>query len=227
VQGLNPAYIPILQNISPGEIQHFENAQNFSRTLVRQWLKTYKFKYWSTHSSTGYPVTEQDKEDRADTIAANLCRHSDWLTHGRSIRIKDLEDMRLQIYNYSKDNEELCEAIERYYNLLRLTFDKTGIYKIFETPNSQVYQSITQVIPSSPSMPQGSIPEYASADLTCPQCQAVYKIQLNLKEGVSLQKDHEPYPKNDVFICKRCTTPVNVSTLRMQFEAQTGFKLVI
>ena len=39
---LNPAYIPILQNISPGEIQHFENAQNFSRTLVTKWLKTYK-----------------------------------------------------------------------------------------------------------------------------------------------------------------------------------------
>jgi ClpP class serine protease len=33
---LNPAYIPILQNISPGEIQHCENAQAFSRTLVRE-----------------------------------------------------------------------------------------------------------------------------------------------------------------------------------------------
>ena len=225
--GLNPAYIPILQNISPGEIQHFENAQNFSRTLVRQWLRTYKFKYWSTHTSTGLPVSDKDKDDRADNIAANLCRHSDWLTHGRSIRIKDLENMRLQIFNYSEDNAELCEAIERYYTLLRLTFDKTGIYKIFETPNSQVYQSITQAIPSNPSVPIGQAPEYAAADITCPQCQAMFKIQLNLQENIKLQKGFEPYPKNDVFICRRCTAQIDVSSLRMQFEAQTGLKLII
>ena len=34
---LDIAYIPILQNISPGEIQHCENAQSFSRTLVTNW----------------------------------------------------------------------------------------------------------------------------------------------------------------------------------------------
>ncbi|HPB57805.1 MAG TPA: hypothetical protein PLL49_04785, partial [Bacteroidales bacterium] len=78
---LNPAYIPMLQNISPGEIQHFENAQNFSKTLVTKWLSKYKFKYWEKHSSTGKEVTQIDKENRAEEIATKLCKHSDWLTH--------------------------------------------------------------------------------------------------------------------------------------------------
>ena len=41
---LNPAYIPILQNISPGEIQNCENIQCFSKHLVTEWLAQYKFK---------------------------------------------------------------------------------------------------------------------------------------------------------------------------------------
>ena len=39
---LNPAYIPILQNISPGEIQKCENVQSFSKRLVTDWLIKYK-----------------------------------------------------------------------------------------------------------------------------------------------------------------------------------------
>lgn len=224
--GLNPAYIPILQNISPGEIQHFENAQNFSRTLVRQWLKTYKFKYWETHKSTGLPVTEEEKESRADEIASNLCRHSDWLTHGRSIRINDLEAMRLKISNYT-EHPELEQAIERYYNLLRLTFEKTGIYKIFETTDSQIYQSIAQVIPAAPSIPSNGTPEHAITDITCPQCQSHYKVQFNLKEGVRLQEGCEPYPKNGVFLCKTCAAHIDISSVRLQFEAQTGLKVIL
>jgi len=36
---LNRAYIPILQRISPGEIQNAENALSFAKVLVKDWLK--------------------------------------------------------------------------------------------------------------------------------------------------------------------------------------------
>jgi ClpP class serine protease len=39
---LNRAYIPILQGISPGEIQAAQNAMKFSRVLVGEWLAKYK-----------------------------------------------------------------------------------------------------------------------------------------------------------------------------------------
>src|SRR6267143_264696 len=88
---LNPAYIPILQNISPGEIQNCINARLFSQELVREWLVKFKFKFWEKHSTTGKDVTLTEKRERAAEIAEALCNHSKWLTHNRSIRKEDLE----------------------------------------------------------------------------------------------------------------------------------------
>jgi len=224
---LNPAYIPMLQNISPGEIQHFENAQNFSKTLVTNWLSKYKFKYWDTHSSTGLQVTLKDKQDRAHEIADKLCKHSDWLTHGRSIRIKDLEEMRLLITDYSKELE-LNDAIERYYTLLRMTFDMTGIYKIFETCNSQIYQSLSQATPPPAiPIPQGNgSPQAVEMNYVCPKCQSNYKIQMDLNKPLPLREGAIKYPENDIFICKNCGNNINIGPIRLQFEAQTGLKVV-
>jgi 7-keto-8-aminopelargonate synthetase-like enzyme len=131
-----------LLNISPGEIQHCENAQNFSKTLVTDWLKQYKFKFWNEHSD-GRPVTEQEKEKRAEEIASALCNQGRWLTHGRSIKIDDLtQELRLQITDYSQ-TPDLADAINRYYILLQMSFDaNNGIYKIYETPESQIYRTL-------------------------------------------------------------------------------------
>lgn len=221
---LNPAYIPILQSISPGEIQHFENAQNFSKILVKNWLSAYKFKYWENHSSTGKPVTQQEKENQADVIANKLCKHSDWLTHGRSIRISDLERMGLKIRNYGSE-PELHEAIDRYFTLLRMTFDLTGIYKVFETCCSQIYQSISQaVIPQVP-IPRNVKPKLAHANFVCPKCSTQYKIQLNFEKNVNITPGSVQYPKNDNFVCPNCNTQTNLSSMRLQLEAQTGLKV--
>jgi hypothetical protein len=224
---LNPAYIPVLQNISPGEIQHCENAQNFSRTLVTNWLKSYKFKYWDTRTTSGQKVTDEYKEKRAKEIADKLCKHSDWLTHARSIRIADLEQMKLQISDYSK-NIKLAEAIDRYYTLLRMTFDMTGIYKIFETKDSQIYQSVSQAIP--PSIPvQNKIKEEissASVNFMCQKCGNSYKIQLNLKSNTPTEKGAILYPKDDMFVCPNCSTQTNLVPLRLNLEAQTRLKVI-
>lgn len=39
---LNKAYIPILQSVSPGELQNAENSLEFAKILVRDWLVRYK-----------------------------------------------------------------------------------------------------------------------------------------------------------------------------------------
>jgi ClpP class serine protease len=82
---LNKAYLPILQGISPGELQSAQNALDFAKVLVTDWLAQFKFKDWVKHSSTQQPVTGAEKKQRAKEIAEILCDHRRWLTHGKSI----------------------------------------------------------------------------------------------------------------------------------------------
>ena len=126
---LNRAYVPILQNISPGELQHAQNALDFASDLVTEWLATYKFRDWNTCKSSGDPVTPELRRERAKEIAAQLRDHNRWKTHGRSIKIADLRQMGLLVTDYSK-LPDVCDAIRRYYTLLQMTF-ASNIYKLF------------------------------------------------------------------------------------------------
>lgn len=214
---LEIGYIPILQNISPGEIQHCENAQNFSKILVTKWLKEYKFKFWQVHESSGTPVTPQDKQERANDIAKLLCNHNHWLTHGRSIKMEDLRAMRLKITDYT-EHAALNEAITRYYTLLRMSFE-TNIYKIYETPFSQIYRSINQ----NPIKPQDIIqnmPNPLTVNLVCNKCKGESKLQLNLDKIFPQKTDHILFPQNNKFKCPHCGSESDILGLRQQFEAQ-------
>lgn len=221
---LNPAYFPMLQQISPGEIQHCENAQKFSKLIVTEWLENYKFKFWKKHSS-GDPVTVEERHKRAEEIAIKLCSQSHWLTHGRSIKINDLEELRVKITNYSKD-PDLNDAITRYHTLLRMTFEDTAMYKLFETIDTQ----ISRFVPSANVPPQNTSIKnlkVVKVDFNCPQCKTKYTIQANLNEQSPIDEGCVPYPiENDVFKCPKCEKETNVSKARIQIEAQTGKKLV-
>jgi hypothetical protein len=222
---LNPAYIPILQNISPGEIQHCENAQAFSRTLVSEWLKTYKFSHWDTHTSTGRAVTLEEKEERAKKIAEALCRHKDWLTHARSIKIDDLQKLGLEIINYSK-MPELNDAITRYYTLFSMAFDMTNIYKIIEIPESQIIRHIisNEPVPTPQGDPQ--IGNIAEINFVCPRCKKPMKIQANLMTHSDLNPELIPFPADNILRCPNCGLENNLMPIRLQIEAQTGKKIV-
>lgn len=221
---LNPAYIPILQSISPAEIQHSKNAQDFSKKLVRKWLSEYKFRTWETHSSNGNPVTNKEKHLRADQIASALCKHGNWLTHGKSIRLDDLEELRLKITNYEA-NSDLSDAIDRYFTLLQMTFDMTGIYKLYETIESQIYSFTKQGAPIKQKPGKQDI-DTVIIDFQCPKCKVVSKIQAVFKKGVPLQKGTIPFPKNNIFVCPNCETKTPLTPLRLDIESQTGKNII-
>jgi hypothetical protein len=52
------------------------------------------------------PVTNEERYARAKEIAEALCSQSKWLTHGRSIKIDDLQNLKVKITDYG-DNPEL------------------------------------------------------------------------------------------------------------------------
>ena len=218
---LNRAYIPILQGISPGEIQSCENAQKFAGTLVTNWLANFKFKPWTAHSSSGKLVTDDEKQSRAKEIADCLCDHGYWLTHNRSIKIEDFDHMRLKVIDYSKD-PDLFDAIKRYYTLLRMTFG-TNMYKLFETPTSQIYRFLSPPVPPPQMKAAG---EVAIVDFQCRKCQNRSRIQANLSKSRPLQEGAMHFPKDNVFICPHCGTQSNLVDLRNQIEAQSKKQIV-
>ena len=134
--------------------------------------------------------------------------------------------MGLKIKNYTND-PDLYDAVNRYYTLLRMTFDLTGIYKVFETCCSQIYQSISQAaMPSIPSIPENIKPQMAHANFVCPKCNSQFKIQINFRKNINLAPASILFPKNDIFVCPNCGTQTNLSAMRLQIEAQTGLKLI-
>ncbi len=220
---LNKAYIPILQGISPGELESARNSLEFAKVIVQRWLASYKFKFWEAHSSTGEPVTDEEKESRAKEIADCLCDHGKWLVHGRSLKIGDLTDVGLKIEDYS-ETPDLADAIRRYHALLRMTLE-TNVYKVFETPTSQIYR--LQAAPAGIEL-AGSKPKEAKAHMgfKCEKCGRESRIQANFGKRQSIDKGCYPFPKNSVFKCPGCGTEHDIAGLRRQLEAQTRLPLI-
>jgi Serine dehydrogenase proteinase len=242
---LNRAYIPMLQRISPGDIQHTQNALDFARLLVRDWLFEHKFANWTVHRThnSGTPVTEEEKRQRAEEIAAALCDHSRWLHHGRSIRMVDLRNLGLEINDFSKD-VELSDAIRRYYVLLRMTFDMSPCYKVIETPTSQLLRMNIQALmpsflPQFPGGPITPVPQGGRAPIpvpspgapfqaaqatgmimivVCPNCGSRYEVQADFDTAKQLQANKIRYPADDVIRCQQCGNQINLAQARIQME---------
>ncbi len=220
---LNKAYIPILQNISPGELQSAQNALDFACRLVTDWLKTYKFKDWTHHKSTGQPVTADEKRVRADEIANELRSHKKWLTHSRSIKIADLQGMRLLVTDYT-EQPELADAIQRYYTLLQLTF-ATNIYKVIETPSSQIYRFIA---PNAPPPSQGlaGAAQVAVVKVKCPKCGTEKEVQANLGVAKPAEAGKILFPADNKYRCPNCQLEIDLGDVRRQIEAQARQRVV-
>jgi predicted RNA-binding Zn-ribbon protein involved in translation (DUF1610 family) len=223
---LDLAYIPILREISPGEIQDCENAQAFSKRLVTQWLKEYKFKFWNEHSSDGRPVTEEKKLERAQEIATELADPKRWLTHGRAINISDLRQLRLVVEDYS-ENEELNDAITRYFTLLRMSFE-TNVYKLYETSVSQIYRSIqTQpVMQQIPIAPPQVFQNPSIVQFQCDKCGDIGTLQANFEQTFPMNAGCVPFPPDDIYRCPKCGNSMNVNEIRKELEKQTGKKII-
>lgn len=222
---LNKAYIPILQNLSPGELQDAKNALDHAKDLVTDWLAQYKFQNWVKHSSTGADVTPEDKRRRAAEVADQLCDHKRWKSHGRSLKMQDLRAMRLEITDYT-ENPDLGDAVGRYYALLQMTLG-SNIYKIYESVSSQIIKAVA--IPHLPIPgPQQQMPggQQALINFQCGKCKTVTPLQANLGFSQPIQPGRHPFPADNKLRCPRCGTVHDLSPTRHQLETQAGQPVV-
>lgn len=217
---IEPVDAMMLSSVTVGEIEGFKNAQAFAQDLVSAWLSKYKFKSWAKHRD-GRVVSEEEKIDRAVEIAKMLGDQSRWLTHGRSIHIDDLRALKLQIVDFDAVGC-LGDAVRRYHALLRLTFD-SSVYKIYETQSSHIMQRLQS---TSSAYPRVDMDDASIIEVVCPTCRVKYAMQMNFAPGIRLASGVLPFPANDEFVCLRCKTKVNLSSMRQHVEIDRHRKTV-
>jgi predicted RNA-binding Zn-ribbon protein involved in translation (DUF1610 family) len=219
-----------LQNISPGELQDAQNALDFATDLVTDWLAHYKFKDWTEHAD-GRPVTPEERTQRAKEIAGQLCDHKRWKVHGRSLKIQDLNAMRLKITDFSQQ-PELEDAISRYYALLQITFG-SNIYKLYETPSSQILKTLMPApgleqlalgLPPGVQPPVGGGKAYMN--FLCDKCGTTTALQANLGQAKPLDPGRLLFPKDNKFSCPKCGKIHDLTALRKQLEGQAKLPVV-
>ncbi len=112
---LQPADVVLLKSLDLAKLALFEQARDLSRDLLKKWLVEYKFRDWTNHRTTdpGSPVSTSEKRARAEQIATDLADHKKWRSHGRNLDVVKLTELRIEIDDYS-DNEELRNSIRAY-----------------------------------------------------------------------------------------------------------------
>ena len=195
---LTPAYIPVLHNITPDEIQDWKNVQAHSRRLAAKWLAEYNFKSRNRRGS-GRAAAAEELRRRAGEAASALCSRPRWLTRDRSIKIRDLEKLGVNVVNYD-NRAELSDAIARYYALLRISFEVSSAYKIFETTSSQTCRFLG---PGRAARPQRRPREgKPGADAARPECQAGLAAQASWAKRAP--SGHGADPGADPPACPAC-----------------------
>ena len=133
-EALSTAEIVLLNKLDLAELHKFRLARNLSIKLIQKWLTEYKFKDWSVTESMQRPVTQEMKKMRAHSIASRLNDHEHWLTHGRGIDMKTLQDdLGLRITDYSKDRG-LKVALWHYFLFLLDHMRQTGSTAFVHSP---------------------------------------------------------------------------------------------
>jgi len=129
--------------------------------------------------------------------------------------------MRVKVTDFGS-TPDLADAIRRYYALLRMTFE-TNLYKIFETPTSQIMKFIPGPVPPGEVQRRLKQVENApklEAQVSCVKCGAQFKVQANFVDGVPLAPDCLPFPADNRLKCPGCGVDHDLNLLRRQLEAQ-------
>ncbi|MCC7134405.1 MAG: hypothetical protein IT352_17240 [Gemmatimonadales bacterium] len=131
-QALPLAWLEILRTIDKKELGAAITSSNYAVKMATDWIMEHKFRDWAVHSTTGQPVTDADKQERARKIAATLSNHGHWLSHAHGVRREDLRDknlLGLKIDNL-EDSPGVHRAVRRLWGVFAWFFDKAPVFKV-------------------------------------------------------------------------------------------------
>lgn len=88
----------LMEKFHPAEMYRYEQARNLSRVLVEDWLTEHKFQ----------GETNSDSSHKAKNIAQQLSDTNKWLSHGRGIPLRTLnEELELDILDLRQQDHYL------------------------------------------------------------------------------------------------------------------------
>ena len=231
---LNPFDAIMVAQISPGELKGVINSLEFAKDLVTDWLKRYKFRNWTITQGRKIPVTDEMKEERAVKVAEKLCNHTNWRSHGRSLKIDDLKD-ELIIEDIDRI-PEVSDIVHRIKTVIRLIFSSSTDFKLYFWEDLQIARSATVAnVPGPIPMPMAenrSVP-VINFQIMCPKCKKMHKIPGYIgitKEDVKkLGLPINNQVKDGVLLCDTagCGMAIDLKPTLNQAETQIKKEIVI
>jgi hypothetical protein len=221
----------VIAQISPGELNGVIQAQTFAEDLVKQWLPKYKFKNWTETETRKATVDDEYRQKTAEEVTAKLVDHSRWHSHGRSLKIADLNDIvGLKIIRVD-DDPVLADIVYRIQTILRLLFSTTTTYKIFATEHEKIFKNATPGPIGLPPVIPAKQSDVISFDVKCGKCGDVHRIYAKFTPNPTIDKDFkargfEPFPKGNKLICK-CGFEMDLTPQRNEIETNIGKKLIL
>lgn len=230
---LNPFDAIMISQISPGELKGVENSLEFAKDLVSEWLEKYKFKNWSVTETNKTVVTSEKKKERAKEVANYFANHTEWRTHGRSLKIEDLSEILL--IDRIDDDNILADVVYRIMTLIRLIFSSSNNYKMYYSEDIKLHKSITNSNGNNFSLPfkaphkgnpQATINQI-DFKIACPKCKKHHKIigypglePEKIKElGLPITKNID---NNSILTCDSCKFAIDLKPYKNNIEQQTN-----
>jgi len=235
--GLNPFDAVMVAQISPGELYGVINSLEFAKDLVKEWLENYKFKNWRTTRTRGIEVTEEMKKNRALEVADMFCNHTEWRTHGRSLKIEDLQH-HLIIESVDSD-PQLADIVYRIKTVIRLIFDGSTIYKLYFLSDfklTKTFSVSTGNIPAPNPVSSDKVQkqyEGVEVQVRCPKCGMHHLIYGYLDINSDQIKDaklkiNPNISDNNVLVCSNpsCKFEIDLKPIKSQIETQSKRKVI-
>jgi len=144
------AYVRLLDRMDQHQLGHAINSTQYVIKIASNYLENYKFRNWSTHASTGQPVSDQEREQRALRVAAKICDHKQWKAHGHAInRDAVYKELNVKI-DRLEDLMGFERAVRRLWALFYYVFDKSNCVKMMVSQEYSVIRNAVVLVPSPP-----------------------------------------------------------------------------
>lgn len=219
---LNPVEATMIAQITPGEIQLVNHSLEFAKDLVKNWLYTYKFSNWKETLTKKIVVADEMKRQRANKVADEFANHSRWRTHGRSLKISDLEQIGLTVNNL-ENMPEIADIVYRVQFVCKLLLETTSIYKLFFDVNGKIIKNaVVANIQNDGIKKNNEKPNAVKVEIKCNKCGKSHKFYKKLIDTPEIdigmkKQNYTELPEEDFIKCD-CGNQIDLKAIKNEIE---------